>query len=483
LKLGSKLVLIAALPALLVGLSLGIYSANQQTRALQEAFEKRGETLARILAEQLSPSVAAGDDLDKILRKTLDPLWEEADLLSVEIVNVAGVEVASRAYLNDSQAVQPFVCKRPLLAPALPGEDIRDMLGLIIVSIDAFPVLAQQNSIYRVSLSVALGVGLFASLLAGIFGQLITGPLRSLSGAAQQISLGKYDISVQTRGDDEISLLGESFNQMSNAINERDTSLRSSRDEIQQQADELTLLTESLQKSLKEREILEATKETLSDMIIHDLKSPLAAITSAAQLLLDSVSSDDRPFVEGMISRTGGLLGMIQDLLTIRRMEEAGLPLLPSEFDLNELSREVSHHMEPVAREFGTRIEVLGGTTPVKADRQLISRILENLLSNAIKYHQSAQPVRIELSTTTEGTLLRVIDKGKGIPLEYQRSIFERFHQVLAPGSTARQGSGLGLTFCRMAIEAHRGKIWVDSKDGEGAAFSILIPPHRETFE
>jgi HAMP domain-containing protein len=199
LKLGIKLVLVVALPAIIACLSLGIYSAAQQTRALQEAFERRGETLARTLSEQLGPSLANGDDIDKALTSTLDPLWEEEGLLSVEVLNAAGKEIASRVYSNNAE-LQPFVCKRPLLAPALPGESVRDLIGLIVVSVDAGPVQKQQEAAYAASLSVALGIGLLASLIAGIFGQLITGPLRSLSAASQQISLGKYDIMVKAQG-------------------------------------------------------------------------------------------------------------------------------------------------------------------------------------------------------------------------------------------------------------------------------------------
>jgi signal transduction histidine kinase len=195
--------------------------------------------------------------------------------------------------------------------------------------------------------------------------------------------------------------------------------------------------------------------------------------------LLDSVSKDDRFFVEGMLSRTRGLLGLIQDLLTIRRLEEANLPLLPSTFDLVELAQGVVYDMTPLAKEAGFRFEVEGESNTIQGDRQLISRVTENLLSNALKYHRPPKPICVKIYAEKGGVRVDVLDSGKGIPEKHQRLIFERFHQVMNAGATERQGTGLGLTFCRMALEAHQGKIWVESKDGQGTCFSFWLPQNH----
>lgn len=480
MKLGSKLILVSSIPAVFASLGLGFYFAAEEASSLQAAFELRGETLARSLAEQLGVALSQSENIDQQLDAALDPLWEEENLLSVEVLNINRKLLAARQFESTSLRIEPYICKRPILAPPLPGETIRDTIGLIVVSIDPRPVEEQRTQVYRAALVMALAVGLGAVLVATLLGRLITRPLRQLSQAAKTIERGQYNVEVTPTTNDELATLSRSFNQMAKAITERDASLRKSRDALKQQASELSLLAKNLQDALRTREALEATKEALSDMIVHDLKSPLAAITSAAQLLLDTVSPDDRPFVEGMLSRTRGLLGMIQDLLTVRKMQEAGVPLLPSRFDVLETAQEVARDLTPVAKELGLKIEVSGVPAPLRADRQLMVRVLENLLSNALKYHKQSAPIQVKVQPQPGGVQVSVLDKGKGIPEKYQKSIFERFQQVLAPGASERQGTGLGLTFCRMAVEAHGGRIWVDSKDGQGACFSFWVPDQPE---
>lgn len=236
------------------------------------------------------------------------------------------------------------------------------------------------------------------------------------------------------------------------------------------------MLAERLKETLREREELEATKEALSDMIVHDLKSPLTGIASATQLLLSTAHEEDRPFLEGMSVRARALLGMIDDLLTVRRMEENRLPLMPTSFDLFALAQEAADGLEPAARELGHAIVVEGEPVRVVADRQLMRRVLENLLGNALKYHRPPEPIRLVVRAEGEACQVEVIDRGPGIPIEYQQTIFERFRQVVDKGSGGRRGTGLGLTFCRMAVEAHQGRIWVESEEGKGACFSLQIP-------
>jgi signal transduction histidine kinase len=115
------------------------------------------------------------------------------------------------------------------------------------------------------------------------------------------------------------------------------------------------------------------------------------------------------------------------------------------------------------------------GRERVVADRELTRRLLQNLVHNAVKHAPENTAVRIEAGVDTDGLVVRVIDKGPGVPRDELESIFDRFRTL--QDDPARSGShGLGLAFCRMAAEAQGGRIWVEDREGHGASFCVRIP-------
>ena len=119
-------------------------------------------------------------------------------------------------------------------------------------------------------------------------------------------------------------------------------------------------------------------------------------------------------------------------------------------------------------------MDVAAGTPRIEADRSLVHRVMGNLLQNAVTHANRAVALRLTARPQDEGVLFTVADNGPGIPAEFHDVIFRKFERVRTPALA--HGSGLGLAFCKLAVEAHGGRIWVQSRQGEGAQFHFILP-------
>jgi len=250
----------------------------------------------------------------------------------------------------------------------------------------------------------------------------------------------------------------------------------------------LKAATDALEESARKLRELEKIRDDLMKMIVHDLKSPLSAVLAAMELLLDGDFGPLTPPQRGAIAdcedKAEDLLGLIDDLLEIRRIEESALalervPIAPSAL-LTEIVHEWSHRFQ---QEGATAsIDVADDAPVFHADRPLIKRVIGNLIQNAVTH--SGHAVTLQLLVRREGSdpLFTVADNGPGVPPEYQEIIFRKFEQVRTPNLPKLRGSGLGLAFCKLVVEAHGGRIWVQSAgDGQGSAFHFTLPAEPDT--
>ena len=240
--------------------------------------------------------------------------------------------------------------------------------------------------------------------------------------------------------------------------------------------------TDALEESLKRLREVQKARDDLMRMIVHDLKTPLTSMLATLEMLRDGDfgTIDERPAralsdVEG---KAEDLLGLIQDLLDVSKVQEQSLSLTPEPIAPAALLAEVLFDWELRFRQEQTRAltEVADDAPIFRADKTLIKRVLTNLVQNAITH--SPVPVTVTLSARRDptGIVISVSDTGPGIPDEYQDLIFQKFEQVHAANAPRVRSSGLGLAFCRIAIESHGGRIWLRSKEGEGSTFHILLP-------
>jgi PAS domain S-box-containing protein len=241
---------------------------------------------------------------------------------------------------------------------------------------------------------------------------------------------------------------------------------------------------------------LEQAREDLTSMIVHDLRSPLQAVMGSMRLIGESVP-DQNPIVEQATSvstrAVKKLLNLVNNLLDLSRLERGEFVLDPSVESVRAILEDAAQELLPLAQEMDAvvRVEASDNLPESNVDRDMIERVTLNLVDNALKYSPPGTLVTLKAEVVDASTLKRgarkepvirvqVIDTGPGIPDEYKETIFDRYSQV--PGQKGRRASaGLGLAFCRLAIESHGGAIWVENNPGPkgGSIFAFTLPVSR----
>ncbi|HHS97690.1 MAG TPA: GAF domain-containing protein [Chloroflexi bacterium] len=230
-------------------------------------------------------------------------------------------------------------------------------------------------------------------------------------------------------------------------------------------------------------------KEDLTYMLVHDLRSPLTVLKGSLTLLehalADSVEGDTAELLAMAHRNTDRILRMVNELLDIGKMESGRLSLRPEPIDVRTLLTEVAARLAPLAipANITLEIEVEPDLPPLHADSNLIGRVVYNLVDNAVKFAPEGGWVRLwarlDRESTPENLLIGVSDNGPGIPPEEQPRLFKKFQQAGSVGGR-RVGTGLGLPFCKLAVEAHGGRIWVESEPGKGSTFVISLPLEQQ---
>ncbi len=221
---------------------------------------------------------------------------------------------------------------------------------------------------------------------------------------------------------------------------------------------------------------LQLQKEQLVAFLVHDLKNPVSSIDLQGQRIARDPAATERSrdAARRIQTETRALLRMITNLLDLSRADEGGLAPVRRPIPLGELLAEVEEAMHPRAHEarVALRSSSAAGATLV-ADRDLLLRTIENLVDNALRYAPEDTAISMSAAADAGGVEIRVADAGPGVPEELRAHVFERFAQ--AEGGRTRTSRGLGLAFCKLAVEAHGGRIWIEDAT-PGAIFCIRIP-------
>ncbi len=242
-------------------------------------------------------------------------------------------------------------------------------------------------------------------------------------------------------------------------------------------------------RDVTEEKQLQQAREDLSSMIVHDLRSPLAGISGSLRLLEDYIPDEGKnAIVDQAISvanrSSKRLLGLVDSLLDVAKLGAGEVNLEVEAEDLNELVDRVVQEMQPQATDYQVvLLSDLSDPGPIASiDSAKIERVLINLLDNALKFTPEDQSIIVKVSDNdtrnpadTSFLTISVLDEGPGIPDDYRERIFDRFQQVVG-SQGRRRGTGLGLAFCKLAVEAHGGTIWVNNRAERGSAFCFTLP-------
>lgn len=219
-------------------------------------------------------------------------------------------------------------------------------------------------------------------------------------------------------------------------------------------------------------------QEDLMSFVIHDLRAPLGNMLTAFDLLSDSATAENGNLEVVQLGQSSGtrMMVLVDSLLDLSRLESGQVQLHPENVQLDALIEEsiaqliLTAEIKNItfARQFDRT------TTAVLADPTLTQRVIVNLLNNAIKFSPMDGVITVQTADApTGGITVSVIDQGPGIPAEWQKRVFAKYGQVTGGKSG---GSGLGLTFCKLAVEAQNGRIWLESEPGSGTILRFTLP-------
>ena len=219
------------------------------------------------------------------------------------------------------------------------------------------------------------------------------------------------------------------------------------------------------------------TRDDLTHMIIHDLRAPLNLVSGYVDILgqtaADKLNSDEAEYVTAAKRGADDMSDMITTLLDVSRLEAGKMPLRLQNHDLSQIARKAAGRFTPVLR--GRTLQMPTNAVAVSCDGDVIRRVIENLISNALKFTKSNGVIGVNVECTEANVTVSVSDDGEGISSDQHEYIFEKFAQTKR-GREYRRSTGLGLAFCRLAIQAHQGRIGVQSELGKGSTFWFTLP-------
>ena len=308
---------------------------------------------------------------------------------------------------------------------------------------------------FRTAVNEALTIAALAAVIAAIavsffVSRQVVTPVQEMMIASRYIAEGHYDERVHVPGDpskselDELSQLALSFNQMAAKL-----------------------------------ERIETMRSQLIGDISHELRTPLTAIKGSMEGLMDGVLPANEETFHGIYREADRLQRLVNDLQELSRVEAGAYELELNPVDVLDLVTATVNQLELQFEDKGVIIEsdVPDGLPPVKADEDRIGQVLLNLVGNALQYTPNGGTVKVKATQHEDEIFLTVNDTGIGISAEHMQHLFTRFYRIDKSRSRVGGGSGIGLTIAKYLVEAHGGRIWVESPGpGKGSTFTFTLP-------
>ena len=239
-------------------------------------------------------------------------------------------------------------------------------------------------------------------------------------------------------------------------------------------------LRAQLQDKYNQLSELEKLRDSLTGMIVHDLRTPLTSLLTGLQTveMVGELNDEQKEIFQLSIDGGEQLLAMINDLLDVSKMEDGSMTLDRQLVAVPALVQGALRQVSSLAhdKEILLLPHLAPDLPPLFLDENKLTRTLVNLLGNAIKFTPVGGAVNVSASKTGEECVFSVRDNGEGIPREAFARIFEKFGQVETRQAGRKMSTGLGLTFCKLVVEAHGGRIWVESEIGQGSTFFCALP-------
>jgi len=305
------------------------------------------------------------------------------------------------------------------------------------------PFLRLSTSINRTLLlggSLAIAIAL---LLTFALSRRITSPIGVLARAARRLGRGDLSQRVQLKGEGEVAALAQAFNSMAADL-----------------------------------EHAEQLRRNLVADVAHELRTPLSNIHGYLEAIRDRVIKPDVATIRSLNEEAALLSRLVDELQELSLAEAGELKLVYQSEDITKLVKQAITPWQPkvAAKQISLSLDLPDNLPPVNIDWQRVNQVLHNLLENAVAYTRKGGTINGAAAKQGDWVEVSVSDTGEGIPAEDLPNIFERFYRVDKSRARVTGGSGLGLTIAKRLVEAHGGKITVQSKLGKGSRFSFTLP-------
>ena len=424
---------------------------------------RSGQSYARRvvpLLERFYQSQGSWDGIDTLVSNLFtfrdvakDRDWRLSPNLPIPNLFIAGKE--ERIILMDGNQVildtnpegpkitDPLLIENYGVAVVVDGEQVGTVISASSLGLFSDNQVRFVREVNRTLMAAAI-LAIFAVLVVGVIqSQSIIKPVQQLSDAAIRVAKGDYSQRIAVRRSDELGEMAESFNSMANELG-RQQSLR---------------------------------HKAMAD-IAHELRTPLSVLQIDLESLEDGLLEFTPENIHVIQNEVVHLRNLVDDLRTLSQVDAGDLQIELSRTEIGTVVREMVERHQNNARE--KKIE-LSYNLPeeeifVMGDPQRLSQVLINLISNAIHHTSVNGKINVWLRKQDQSAVVAVIDNGEGIPKEECPYIFDRLYRVEKSRSRDQGGSGLGLSIARSLVEAHGGKIWVESEEGLGAEFKFSLP-------
>ncbi|HEX8682729.1 MAG TPA: ATP-binding protein [Ardenticatenaceae bacterium] len=334
----------------------------------------------------------------------------------------------------------------------LGGYALSSLLTFLNVWVTARLMFASQHDLLLATVLLLFAGGIAMSL--GYFlSAALTANITALNQAARQIAEGDLHVRVPASGRDEVAALAHTFNEMAT----------------------------QLEGAARKQQELETMRRDLIAWVGHDLRTPLASIRAIVEALADGVVEEPAAverYLHTAQRDIRSLSLLIDDLFEMAQLDAGGLPLEKQPNSLADLISDSIESFSAIAVRREVRLEgaVAPDVDPVLLDARMVGRVLSNLLNNALRHTPSGGAVEVRASREGAGVLVEVMDTGEGISAEDLPFVFEQFYRGEKSRSRATGGSGLGLAISKRIVEAHGGRIEVESATGEGTRIAFTLP-------
>jgi signal transduction histidine kinase len=346
---------------------------------------------------------------------------------------------------------------------------------VVRIDADAAQLLAKLERISQILALAAIlaTLGLVIVLLRGL-----RTPLAKLLEGTAKLAQGDLSHRIAIKGSDEFADLGRSFNRMASDLQSHQQALRDAHDnletEVEQRTEELRQANESLRK-------IDETRRNFFADISHELRTPLTVIRGEGEIALRGRNKpvpEYKRTIQRIVEQAKHLSVLVNDLLFIARQGAGAARLNLQNIDLGELLEKVCGDAKVIAYGKGIDIAFIDGAGPetVRGDPARLRQLFIVLLDNAVRYSKSKGAIKVEVGRKDGEAVVRVSDSGVGIPPEEIEGIFERFRRGGNASAMNEEGLGLGLPVARAIVEAHKGKIEMQSRLGEGTTVTVTLP-------